>query len=116
MNIAELAKRQAAADAEHGFPTCVADPRERYEQLRKDLVGLMGEIGEFANLVKKISLKIDYPPTYNLMPGNAEELLAEEIADASIYLLRISTILQIDLEKAILEKIEHNNSRYAKQR
>jgi NTP pyrophosphatase (non-canonical NTP hydrolase) len=37
--------------------------------------------------------------------------LGEELADVAIYLLGISEILDIDLEKEILEKIEKNKKR-----
>jgi hypothetical protein len=48
--LASLARRQIEADRMHGFPVDVPDDEARCNQLSKDLVGLMGEIGEFANL------------------------------------------------------------------
>lgn len=37
--------------------------------------------------------------------------LAEELADVSLYLLQIASIAGIDLEQAILDKLEHNYQR-----
>ena len=39
------------------------------------------------------------------------EDLAEELADVALYLLQLASIAEIDLEKAILEKLEVNSSR-----
>lgn len=37
--------------------------------------------------------------------------LAEELADVSLYLLQIASVTDIDLEKAILDKLEKNYRR-----
>ncbi len=37
--------------------------------------------------------------------------LAEELADVALYLLQLASIAEIDLEKAILDKLEVNASR-----
>jgi NTP pyrophosphatase (non-canonical NTP hydrolase) len=39
------------------------------------------------------------------------DALAGELADVALYLLQISSLAEIDLEKAILEKLERNYSR-----
>jgi NTP pyrophosphatase (non-canonical NTP hydrolase) len=39
------------------------------------------------------------------------QTLAEELADVALYLLQISSLSGIDLEKAILEKLEKNYRR-----
>lgn len=36
------------------------------------------------------------------------QVLAEELADVALYLLQIASIAGIDLEQAILNKLEHN--------
>lgn len=40
-----------------------------------------------------------------------EQGLAEELADVALYLLQIASIAGIDLEQAILQKLERNYSR-----
>ena len=39
------------------------------------------------------------------------EALSEELADVALYLLQIASLASIDLEKAILEKLEKNYQR-----
>jgi NTP pyrophosphatase (non-canonical NTP hydrolase) len=39
------------------------------------------------------------------------EKLASELADVGLYLLQLASVLEIDLEKAILDKIEINKTR-----
>ncbi|HEY4693011.1 MAG TPA: nucleotide pyrophosphohydrolase [Bellilinea sp.] len=43
-------------------------------------------------------------------PVNREEL-AGELADVALYLLQLASVAHIDLEKAILDKLEHNYQR-----
>ena len=38
--------------------------------------------------------------------------LEEELADVALYLLQLAAVLHIDLEQAILQKLEKNNSRH----
>lgn len=40
-----------------------------------------------------------------------KEELARELADVALYLLQLASVSEIDLEKAILEKIEINKKR-----
>lgn len=39
------------------------------------------------------------------------DALAGELADVALYLLQLASVTNIDLEKAILEKLEQNQSR-----
>ncbi|HWR65356.1 MAG TPA: nucleotide pyrophosphohydrolase [Bellilinea sp.] len=43
-------------------------------------------------------------------PVNREEL-AGELADVALYLMQLASVAQIDLEKAILDKLEQNYQR-----
>jgi len=43
--------------------------------------------------------------------GVVKEALADELADVALYLLQLSSISGIDLENAILAKLEQNRSR-----
>jgi NTP pyrophosphatase (non-canonical NTP hydrolase) len=40
-----------------------------------------------------------------------KEELAAELADVALYLLQLASVTEIDLEKAILDKIEINKTR-----
>lgn len=113
MNIDDLRKLQISQDESIGFYVSFDSEREKYEQLTKDLVGLFGEIGEFSNIVKKINLKLENEE-YSLDINLAEKHLKEEWVDTLIYLLRISAILNIDIEDEAIKKINFNKKRYEK--
>ena len=49
--------------------------------------------------------------SHNLSEQKAQEV-AEEMADVLNYLLRLSDVLQIDLERAVKDKIESNAEKY----
>ena len=69
------------------------------------LVSLTGEVGETANIVKKI-VRGDFKL------GEKKEELTEEITDVFIYLLKLSYQLNIDLEKAYIDKMKKNRERF----
>jgi len=71
------------------------------------LVCLIGEVGECANLVKKVVRgDISYAAVGRDLGG--------ELADIFIYLIKISTQANIDLEREFLQKLEYNRERFKK--
>jgi len=50
-----------------------------------------------------------------LLPERLREV-AHEIADIQIYLIRLTDKLGVDLEAAVLEKLEHNRQKYPAER
>lgn len=112
MDIKELKEIQIEQDLSFGFSVKFRNNREKYNQLTKELVGLFGEVGEFSNVIKKINLKLDNDK-YNYDIEAANDLLAEELVDSLIYILRISEILDIDIEEETLKKIKKNRERYS---
>ncbi len=114
MDINELRSLQETFDKEHGWGLKSNKLSELVDMLHRDLVGLLGEIGEFANILKKITLIKD---SYGIPKGNkmfkeSKEQLAEELIDAMIYLFRMATHLKIDIEKEYLIKLDYNKLRY----
>lgn len=77
----------------------------RIEDLEHLLVCLFGELGELANIVKKIK-RGDFP--YREKQSD----ISEEITDALIYLIKISNYLNIDLEEEYLNKLAINKQRF----
>jgi NTP pyrophosphatase (non-canonical NTP hydrolase) len=112
-SLASLARRQIEADRTHGFPVDLPDDKARCNQLSKDLVGLMGEIGEFANLLKKVELAFTQPGYAGPDLVAAGPELRMELADAQIYLLRLAHLIRVDLGEAVREKMRLNDERYA---
>jgi NTP pyrophosphatase (non-canonical NTP hydrolase) len=112
MDLSALVERQISADRRRGFRVDFESDTERVAQLEKDLIGLLGEVGEFANVLKKVSLRITHtgykgPSLNKVAPG-----MREELADALIYLMRLSVVLGGDLEADLIHKMRVNDSRY----
>lgn len=72
---------------------------------------LAGEVGEFANLVKKVVRSVVYGRGEYTLDSVKREL-AEELADVFIYTLTIAGLLGIDLEQEFLKKLEKNKIRF----
>jgi len=53
MDFRKIIELQISDDKNRGFEVDFSSEQERYDQLMKDIVGLVGEIGEFSNIVKK---------------------------------------------------------------
>ena len=69
------------------------------------IVSLTGEVGETANIVKKIARG-------DCLLDEKKNELREEIADIFIYLLKMSYQMDIDLEEAYLNKMKKNQERF----
>ena len=113
MELSEIVRRQTEADERRGFPVKFTTDRAREEQLTRDVVGLMGEVGEFANLLKKVSLTLNTKGYVGPSLSEASQDLREELADAAIYIIRLSAILNGNLEHDILDKMKKNDERYS---
>jgi len=112
LELLALIQQQIERDRRRGFRIDFTTDDERLDQLMRDLVGIFGEVGEFANLLKKVDLA-RRTPGYNAPSlDEARSALREELADAALYLFRLATVLGGDLEQAILEKIHFNDQRY----
>lgn len=113
MNLQELLKLQSSFDERHGFKTEKGCDRQLFDCLSKELVGLVGEIGEVANLCKKVNLALDH----QLVPDVAKIqerkcAMREELIDALVYLMRLCTLLDVDIEGEYLKKLKSNEGKY----
>src|SRR5580692_6482137 len=83
MDLNAIIETQRAFDSAHGWSLKGDDPRDLIAMLGTDLVGLLGEIGEFANLVKK--LQRDHaggePHAVAAEVATSKPDLAEELTD-----------------------------------
>lgn len=109
MTLQQLIELQKEFDGRHKgkfkWDTKVTD--SNIEMLEFLLVSLTGEVGEFANIIKKIvrgDFKLEEKRTD----------IEEELTDVFIYLLKISYQLNIDLENSYLKKMEKNKERFSK--
>ncbi|MDO7244969.1 MazG nucleotide pyrophosphohydrolase domain-containing protein [Acinetobacter pittii] len=71
------------------------------------IVCLLGELGEFSNLLKKV-VRGDYEL------NEVKSLLDEELVDVFIYLIKISNQFDVDLENGYLNKLEKNKVKFEK--
>lgn len=103
----ELSNLQISFDLGHKgkkpfFQKITAD---NFEELEHLTVCLAGEVGEFANIVKKIRRgDFDFEEGKKNFEG--------ELADVFIYLIKLASQLDIDLEEAFLKKREQNINRF----
>jgi NTP pyrophosphatase (non-canonical NTP hydrolase) len=112
MHLRAIIEKQIAADRRRGWPVEFDTEAEQQAQLNKDIVGLLGEIGEFANLIKKVGLRLDRASYIGPSLEDAGPALREELADAMIYVMRLAAIIGADLEKEVLDKMSKNDVRY----
>jgi NTP pyrophosphatase (non-canonical NTP hydrolase) len=73
----------------------------------------MGEVGELANLLKKVDLAAIQPGYEGPELATAMPAMHTELADVQIYMLRLAHLLGVDLTEAVLAKMGSNDERYA---
>jgi len=108
----ELVEFKKEFDRKHGNWTWESsNDKEKLNWLAEGAICLTGEIGEFANLVKKARRRF---VSLNELPSNDEYAkMKEEIVDVFIYILKVAgQILDMDLEKEYFEKMKINNGRF----
>lgn len=108
MTLEEMIRRQMYFDSLHTSEKFDWDEQitiENIEVLEFLLLSLVGEVGEAANLVKKI-VRGDF----SLEEKKSE--ISEELTDIFIYLLKISYQLNINLEEEYSKKMNKNMERF----
>ena len=85
---------------------------EFYEEITDDItplehliVCMLGEFGEFSNLVKKVKRG-------DFSLDEIREQMNEEFIDIFIYLVKITNQLNIDIEKEYLIKMKKNEKKF----
>ncbi len=107
MTLAEMIERQRAFDSRHAsrFEWDRPIDENNLEMLEFLLLSLVGELGETANLVKKIRRG-------DFALADKKPDIGEEMADMLIYMLKLSYQLDIDLEQAYTDKMKKNMERF----
>ncbi len=115
MEIKRLAEIQKEFDSHHGWTLESTSAKEKLEVINKDLIGLFGEIGELANLIKKLNLEMKGPEEMlSTRLLDTHDALSEELIDSFIYIIRIAGHLDIDIEECYLQKLSINRERFKK--
>ena len=101
-------KFQADFDAAHegAVPFLERISAENPEALEHLVVCLAGEVGELANIAKKIR-RGDAPYSESL------EKIIDETSDIFAYLLKVANQVGFDLGSAYYKKMERNKTRFA---
>lgn len=112
MNINELIQLQSKFDEDHGWGVPHLKSKEFIDSLSDDVLGLIGEVGEFANIAKKI--KLDLKTLGKDSTDIYLSAMKEECIDIFIYFMRISQHIGVDIEKEYLKKLSINEKRFKK--
>lgn len=75
------------------------------------VLAMCGEVGEVANIIKKIERG-----SLDIKEAKVRRHLAEELADVYTYLLNVCGMLNVDLERAYEVKRGFNNQRFTEER
>jgi len=81
---------------------------EKFHTPKNLSMALNVEAGELLEIFQWLSSK----ESNEIMSTNKSEAVKDEIADVFLYTLRLAQILEIDLEKVALNKIEKNTKKY----
>lgn len=107
MNIKDLILKQREFDSKHkgNFEWSKIISDENVDILQHLIISLIGEIGEAANIVKKINRG-------DFKLSDVKEQLSEEVIDILIYTIKLIYQLDIDVEKLYNDKMEYNRNRF----
>ncbi len=112
MELKDLQKLQKEFDLKY-FPEFwrIEDYEDLLDRLEYLTVALAGEVGEFANLVKKMRREYLHRKVEKRdIMGD----LKEELTDVFIYVLIAANLLDMDLEEWFHKKSSHNRDRFKK--
>ena len=107
MKLKEILKLQKEFDKKHkiNFNWAEDISGKNLHQLQFLVLCLTGEVGELANLVKKVVRGDEqYEPT--------KGRITEELTDVFIYVLKLAYQMNVDLEASYLQKLEINKTRF----
>lgn len=110
MELKQLVQMQREFDERHGWTPEASDPEAVASFMVRDLIGMFGEMGEFANAVKKVQLTTGTDLERAL--NEQAPYLKEELVDFMIYVIRFAAYLDIDLEAEYLRKLSFNEERF----
>lgn len=112
MNISEFIEYQNRFDCSHGWRDKFDCQADLVRAVEKDIVGLIGELGEFSNLIKKASLISKDEDAVNKFILSNRDKMSEELIDTFIYLLRLFAHFDVDVESEYLKKMNLNKKRF----
>jgi NTP pyrophosphatase (non-canonical NTP hydrolase) len=111
LTIKELLEKQRAFDKSHSgdIPFFTEINESNLYELEHLLVCLVGELGEFANILKKVRRG-------DFSLSSVKDELDEELVDVFIYLIKIAGQFNVDLETGYENKMLKNASKFQQYR
>jgi NTP pyrophosphatase (non-canonical NTP hydrolase) len=82
---------------------------ERFHDPKNLVMALTSEVGELTELFQWLTPQEGVEAMRDPKRGEA---IRDEMADVLYYVLRLSDVLDVDLERALSEKLEKNKARY----
>lgn len=109
MEIKEIIELQKQFDSQHigKFNWHEQIDEEHLEMLNFLMIALTGEVGETANIIKKINRG-------DCSLQAQKENLEEEIVDIFIYVIKLVYQLDMDIEQGYIKKMKKNKERFMK--
>ncbi|MCA9339739.1 MAG: nucleotide pyrophosphohydrolase [Candidatus Saccharibacteria bacterium] len=104
--LADMA-RQCLSDSERWF----GDQPHIIHSIPYHTLAMAGEVGEFANVVKKIQRG-----SLDMKDAKVRVQLASELTDVFVYILNIAALMNIDLGKTYEMVRANNERRFSQQR
>ncbi|WP_051299048.1 hypothetical protein [Marinobacterium litorale] len=114
MNINDIVNLQHEFDKSHGWSLESSSNIELVDWVSRDIVGIVGELGEFSNIIKKAALLRDDENEVDDFILKNMAHLHEEIIDIFIYVMRIATHTGLNIEEEYLKKLSANKKRFYK--
>jgi len=107
VTVKELLDKQRTFDEMHSgeMPFFTKIDENNLQVLEHLVVCLLGELGEFANLLKKVRRG-------DFALASVKDELDEELVDVFIYLLKIAGQFDVDLEVGYDKKLLKNTSKF----
>ena len=108
LTLKDIRSLQKAFDKKHNVSNksfYVDIDSSNLEELEHLVVCLIGELGEFSNILKKVT-RGDFELK------DVKDSLDEELVDTFIYLIKIANQFNVNLEEGYLKKLEKNKGRF----
>ncbi|WP_413501044.1 hypothetical protein [Psychrobacter maritimus] len=108
LTLKDIRSLQKAFDKKHNVSNksfYVDIDSSNLEELEHLVVCLIGELGEFSNILKKVT-RGDFELK------DVKDSLDEELVDTFIYLIKIANQFNVNLEEGYLKKLEKNKERF----
>jgi NTP pyrophosphatase (non-canonical NTP hydrolase) len=111
VDLQTLLNMQREFDQQHGWSLDNVTPHRRLDVFEREIIGLIGEVGELANLVKKARLDVDRFVSATEAFNQITADMKEELVNIFIYLLRLFQLTETDIAAEYEKKVNYHRQR-----